>query len=79
MMRAMRLLRIDEIAAILIECIQDLERRLFITFAESRFPVAVNHLHDRAMFPETYHLSPKFIAPKHSGLTLTAAVGARTR
>lgn len=32
-------LRVDEVASVLVECIQDLEGGFFVAFAESFFPV----------------------------------------
>jgi hypothetical protein len=76
-------LRVDEIAFVLIVCIEDLEGGFLVAFTESFLPVELSDVYTNFngyFIPDsTYQPSPKFIAPRHSGLTLTPAVGARRR
>lgn len=71
--------RVNEIAAIFIEKIQHFFGSLLVTFAHEFFPFDFVRKCALQRGARTHQDSPKFIAPRQRGLTLTAALGLSMR
>ena len=76
--------RVDEIASLGVEVVEEFEDIFLAHGTHERTPerpqnISVNCQRTSQDKREEYQLSPKFMAPMHSGLTLTAAEGERTR
>jgi hypothetical protein len=70
---------VDEIAAFVEKVVHDLKGRFFATLADVGF---LERVGSGSIWPgreQTYHAVPKFMAPRHMGLTGTEAEGLRTR